>query len=63
MQPKLLTRPETCERKKRYTSFGHAKNDARAIRWKTHQHIDVFHCRLCHGFHLGSQDYDKVRVG
>lgn len=53
MASRAPARRDTCERKRRYATWAHAQNDARAIRWKSHEHVEVYHCGVCRGIHVG----------
>ena len=45
----------TCEGKKKYLTYEHARYDAKDIRNKYNVRVDVYHCPVCNYWHVGGQ--------
>lgn len=52
-------RAASCDGKRIYTDFLHAREVARAIHEHHNERIAPYRCKRCNGFHLGSADHEK----
>ena len=43
----------SCDRKVRYLTYRHAKNDAMALSKKAGEKLEAYHCKFCSGWHVG----------
>jgi hypothetical protein len=56
---RLLYNFARCQRKRRYPTRAKARKALK--RWHKRGAFDIYHCRMCDGFHLGSRR--KVEFG
>ena len=59
--PEDTVRYKMCAKKKRYRSYKEAATMAnKARKVSGEENIDAYHCRFCHGWHIGHNKYAKI---